>query len=89
MNRRIYRRLAGLERASQAASWATPWMDGSFTEELREALRAHEFEQRETEGLAGTFARALGITTQELKAHLWEAAYGSPPQVAQGYVHNR
>ena len=51
VNRRIYTRLAGLERASLAASWARPWMDGSFTEELREALRAHEFELRETEGL--------------------------------------
>jgi len=25
-----------------------------------------------------------GITSQELKAHLWEAAYGCLPQMAQG-----
>ena len=83
MTRKIYTRLAELERAREAASLVSrsaAWMDGSFTEELREALRAHGFEQRETEGLAGTFARALGITTQELKAHLWEAACGHSPK---------
>jgi len=78
LNRRIYTRLAELERVSAAANLVSsaPWRDGSFTEELREALRANGFEQRETEGLMGTFARFLGITTQELKALLWEAAHG-------------
>src|SRR5258706_5885429 len=52
-----------------------PSREGSPTEKLRESLRAHGFGQRETESLAGTFARALGITTQQLKARLWEAAY--------------
>ena len=79
MNKRIYARLADLENASKAASLVSsaPWRDGSFAEELREALRAHGFEQRETEGLMGTFARFLGITTQDLKVHLQAIVYGN------------
>lgn len=78
MNRRIYKRLSQLERASAAASLviSAPWREGSFTEELRQALRAQGFEQRETEGLMGTFARFLGITTQDLKAQLQSSMYG-------------
>ena len=78
MNRRIYTRLSHLERASAAASLisSAPWRDGSFTEELRQALRAQGFEQRETEGLMGTFARFLGMTTQDLKTHLQSIMYG-------------
>ena len=79
MNRMIHARLAELERASEAFRWASqpaPWRHGSASDELREALRAHGFEQRETEGLAGTFARFLGITTQELKGYLLERLYG-------------
>ncbi len=77
MNKRIYARLAELESASAAASLVSsaPWRDGSATEELRGALRAHGFEQRETEGLMGTFARFLGITTQDLKAMMYGHAY--------------
>jgi hypothetical protein len=58
-----------------------PWRDGSAVEELREALRAHGFVQRETEGLAGTFARFLGITTQELKGYLQGIANGQTQKV--------
>jgi hypothetical protein len=71
VNRRICTRLSQLERASAAASLvrrSAPCRDGSFTEELRQALRAQGFEQWETEGLMGTFARFLGITTHDLKA---------------------
>ena len=80
MNRRLYARLAELESASAAASLVSsaPWRDGSVTEELREALRAHGFEQRETEGLMGTFARFLGITMQDLKVQLQEIMHGHP-----------
>jgi hypothetical protein len=79
VNKRICARLAELESASAAASLVSsaPWRDGSFAEELREALRAHGFEQRETEGLMGTFARFLGITTQDLKVHLQAIVYGN------------
>ena len=78
MNKRIYARLAELESASQAASLVSsaPWRDDSLTEELREALRTHGFEQRETEGLMSTFARFLGITMQDLKVHLQAIMYG-------------
>ena len=79
MNRMLHARLAELELASEALRWASqtaPWRDGSPSDELREGLRAHRFEQRETEGLAGTFARFLGITTQELKGYLLERVYG-------------
>ncbi len=78
MNRRICTRLSHLERASAATSLVSsaPWRDGSFTEELRQALRAQGFEQRETEGLMGTFARFLGMTTQDLKAHLQSIMHG-------------
>ena len=79
MNTRLNARLAELERASETLRWASqpvPWRDASASDELREALRAHGFEQQETEGLAGTFARFLGITTQELKRYLSERVYG-------------
>jgi hypothetical protein len=80
VNKRIYARLAELENTSKAASLVSsaPWRDGSATEELREALRAHGFEQRETEGLMGTFARFLGITMQDLKVHLQAIMHGHP-----------
>jgi hypothetical protein len=80
VNRRLYARLAELESASAAASLVSsaPWTDGSATEKLREALRAHGFEQRETEGLMGTFARFLGITMQDLKVQLQEIMHGHP-----------
>jgi hypothetical protein len=78
VNRRLYARLAELENASKAASLVSsaPWRDGSGIEELRQALRAHGFEQRETEGLMGTFARFLGITMQDLKVQLQEIMHG-------------
>ena len=78
MNKRIYARLAELENASKATSLVSsaPWRDASSAEELREALRAHGFEQRETEGLMGTLARFLGITMQDLKVHLQAIMYG-------------
>jgi hypothetical protein len=85
VNRGLYARLAELERIRKTAVLAnrsSPWMDWSAIEELREALRAHGFEQRETEGLAGTFARFLGITTQELKGHLQGIANGHSQKVA-------
>jgi hypothetical protein len=75
----LHARLAELERASEVlrcASQPAPWRDGSASDELREALRAQGFEQQETEGLAGTFARFLGITTQELKGYLLARVYG-------------
>jgi hypothetical protein len=83
MNRMLHARLAELERASEALRWASqpaPWRDGSASDELREALRAQGFKQRETEGLARTFARFLGITTQELKRYLSERVYGHAPE---------
>jgi hypothetical protein len=75
----LHARLAELERASETLPWASQsplWRGGSASEELREALRAHGIEQRETESLAGAFARAIGITTQELRGCLLERAYG-------------
>jgi hypothetical protein len=82
VNRGLYARLAELERIREAAVLANRsalWMDGSAVEELREALRVLGFEQRETEGLAGTFARFLGITTQELKSLLQGIMNGHSP----------
>ena len=84
MNRRLEARVTELERTRELAdlvSHPMPSRDGSATEKLRETLRAHGFEQREEESLAGTFARALGITAQELKARLWEGAYGRSQKV--------
>jgi hypothetical protein len=74
----LHARLAELERTSEVlrcASQPAPWRNRTASDELREALRAHGFEQQETEGLAGTFARFLGITTQELKGLLTERVY--------------
>lgn len=81
MNKGLYARLSYLERTQEAADWASRPAScrNGFTEELREALRAHGFEQRETEGLAGTFARFLGITTQELKSYLQGITNGHSP----------
>ena len=84
VNRRIYTRLAELERSCDAASLAqrsAALADGSVAKKLRETLHACGIEQRETESLAGTFARALGITTQELKVRLEGIAYGQSPHV--------
>ena len=73
MNWKLYGRLAALERTCEAARLAqrsAATTDGSATEKLRETLRACGIEQGETESLADTFARGLGITTRELKVRL-------------------
>ena len=84
MNWKLYGRLAALERTCEAARLAqrsAALADGSVVEKLRETLHTCGIEQRETESLADTFARALGITTRELKVRLQEIAYGQSPKV--------
>jgi hypothetical protein len=82
MNRKLHARLAALERTCEAARLAQRWTalaDGSAAERFRETLQACGIEQGETESLACAFARALGITAQELKTRLQEIAYGQSP----------
>ena len=79
MNKGLYTRLAELERASAAASLvrrSAAWIDGSGTEPFRQILRARGIEQRKEESLASAVARALGISTQDLKSCLQQIAYG-------------
>ena len=82
MNRKLHARLAALERTCEAvrlAQRSAALADGSVAEKLRETLRACGITQGETESLAGAFARALGITAQQLKTRLQEIAYGRSP----------
>jgi len=94
MKRSLYARLTGLERACKAASRArsAQLADGSAAEKIRAILAACGIEQSPTESLAEAFARALGISCQELKARLqtghWhtvlgvserEVIHGNPP----------
>ena len=84
MNWKLYGRLAALERTCEAARLArcsAAQADGSVVEKLRETLRACGIEQGETESLADSFARGLGITTRELKVHFQEIACGQSPKV--------
>ena len=84
MNWKLYGRLAALERTCEAACLAqrsAALADGSVVEKLRETLRACGIEQGETESLADTFARGLGITTRELKVRLQEITCGQSPKV--------
>ena len=78
MNKRICTRLSQLERASAAASLvrrSATWTDGSATEPFQKILDDHGIEQREEESLASAVARALDISTQDLKSCLQEIAY--------------
>jgi hypothetical protein len=46
----------------------------SAVEKVRQILSALGIEQQKTESLAETFARALGITSRELRSRLADAA---------------
>jgi hypothetical protein len=82
MNRKLYTRLVALERTCEAtrlAQRSAALADGSVAENLRTMLHTWGIEQRETESLAATFARALGITARELKTRLEQIAYRQSP----------
>jgi hypothetical protein len=74
MTRKLYARLAQLERAYAAARRAKSDVSQgeSAVEWVREFLRTQGIDPgpRPKESLAETFARALGITSKELKSHL-------------------
>jgi hypothetical protein len=73
-NRKVYARIAELERAYAAARRAKSDVSQgeSAVEWVREFLRARGIDPgpRPQESLAETFARALGITSMELRSHL-------------------
>jgi hypothetical protein len=82
MRRKLYTRLIALERTCETvrlAQRSAALANGSFTEQLRRTLHTWGIEQGETESLADAFARALGITTRELKTRLQEMACGPSP----------
>ena len=83
MNRTVYKRLAELERARETASLvrrSAAWIDGSATEPFRKILDAHGIEQRKEESPGSAVARALGISTQDLRSCLQEIASGHDHQ---------
>jgi hypothetical protein len=73
-SRKVYARIAELERAYAAArrTQADLTQGESAVEWVREFLRAQGIDPgpRPKESLAETFARALGITSRELRSHL-------------------
>jgi hypothetical protein len=83
VNRRMYTRLNQLERASAAASLvrrSADWIDGSASEPFRRILNAHGTEQQKDESPGSAVARALGISTQDLRSCLQQIAYGHDHQ---------
>jgi hypothetical protein len=77
MRRNIHKRLEVLERSSAAFLQPQEYdaTGGSAVQAVRDILEAHGVEQQPKESLAETFARFLGISTQELDARLREGAY--------------
>jgi hypothetical protein len=80
MKRSLTSRIAALEESHQQAIRASNNFarsgGGSAIEEIQQYLRDRRIEQAGTESLAETFARALGIGSEELKARLHETAFG-------------
>ena len=79
MNRTVYRRLAELERVRETASLirrSAAWIDGSSIEPFQKILDAHGIEQRKEESPGSAVARALGISTQDLRSCLQQIANG-------------
>jgi hypothetical protein len=81
MKRSLETRLSELEkvheRERRARAYSARVADASkFHEKVRQFLSALGIEQQKTESLAETFARALGITSRELRTRLAEAAAG-------------
>lgn len=71
MKQKLHRRLAELERVSEARARAQP-ADGEVPaiEIVRQYLRDRGIEQGPLESLAETFARSLGISCRELDERL-------------------
>ena len=83
VNRTVYKRLAELERVRATASLvrrSAAWIDGSATEPFQKILDAHGIEQREEESPGSAVARALGISTQDLRSCLQQIANGHDHQ---------
>ena len=77
MRSSLYSRIAELEEIHQQATRAQDCdAEGeSAIEKISQYLKNRGIEQARTESLAETFARTLGITSRESKAHLEEAAF--------------
>ena len=77
MRRSLHARIAQLEEIHQQAIRARDCggEGESAIEKIRQYLSDRAIEQAGTESLAETYARALGITSGQLKAHLEEAAF--------------
>ena len=83
MNRTVYRRLAELERVRETANLvrrSAAWIDGSANEPFRKILDAHGIEQQKEESPGSAVARALGISTQDLRSCLQQIASGHDHQ---------
>jgi AraC-like DNA-binding protein len=77
MRRNLHRRLGQLEEKHAAAREARRHASvESPIPQIREILRANNFEQGPRESLAETFARFLGMSSRELNSRLMERAYG-------------
>jgi|HubBroStandDraft_6_1064221.scaffolds.fasta_scaffold1001854_1 hypothetical protein len=75
MRRRIYKDLEELERIAAVALQARACgNERSRVEMFRELISRKAIEQRPEESLAGTVARAAGITVRQLKDLLCERA---------------
>ena len=71
MKQQLHRRLAELERVSEARARANP-PDSEIpaSEMVQQYLRLRGIERGSTESLAETLARVLGITCRELQERL-------------------
>jgi len=73
-------RLAGHQGSAAVAQLRTELDElgpaGLWRETVRQHLREHGVVQGDNESLADTTARALGITNQELRAHLVQGTIG-------------
>jgi hypothetical protein len=76
MKRSFHARVAKLEATHERAraSYSAELAGASAVEKVRQILSALGIEQQKTESLAETFARALGITSRELRSRLADAA---------------
>ena len=71
MKQQLHRRLAELERVSEARARENPPDSGPpAIEIIRHYLRSRGIEQGPLESLAETFARSLGISCRELDERL-------------------
>jgi hypothetical protein len=86
MTQKLCRRLQELEKISAAAAQRvnSHVSTDSVIEEIRDVLRANDFQQEPDESLAQTVARFMGISLPELRQEMMEIASGHSRSVQAG-----